>query len=144
MKEGKRRKEKHVLTSSSQSQMAQSWIWSGKYAGGEKMGVSWFHTQPGQAEGCVSRSIRMSHSGRRCARAACVVVFEHFRSTCWLLTLPCCLRRPLGLSVPAWDAHRYTLFEFKAYNISMTSLTHRDNNNTWQLSRPENSALPHS
>lgn len=43
----KRRKEKHVLTSSSQSQMAQSWIWSGKYAGGEKMGVPWFQAQSG-------------------------------------------------------------------------------------------------
>lgn len=45
------------------------------------MGVSWFHTQPGWAEGFVSRSIRVSHSSRHFASGACVVAFKHFRST---------------------------------------------------------------
>lgn len=138
----KRRKEKHVLTSSSQSQKAQSWIWSGKYAGGEKTGVSWFHTQPGWAEGCISRSIPVSHYGLHFPRTVCGIAFKHSRSICHLQAVPCCLPRPLGLSVHVWDAHRYTLL--KLANISMTSLTHRDSNSIWRLSRPENSALLHS
>ena len=95
------------------------------------------------AEGCVSQSICMSHSSQHFTRGACVVAFKHFRSICYLQTLPHCLLQPLWLSVCMWDVHRYALFEFKSSNISMTSLTHRGNNNTWHLSRPVNSALPH-